>query len=117
MIRSTVAILILAAIAGCSGGGLAGSYRSEIRETGNLTKERFEQLRLEPEQMLILGKDGTFTTTRGPQTVWKGRWKSEAGKIMLRAEEVNGTAVRLQRPTQLIDEPTWMAGNLSLSGR
>ena len=37
--------------------------------------------------------------------------------VEIRGFEPLASAVRWQRPTQLIDEPTWMAGNLSLSGR
>jgi hypothetical protein len=96
MIRPTLAALILVTIAGCGASGPAGTYHAEIRHTGTVTKERAEQLQSEPQQMLNLDNGGTFTTTRGTQTVWKGRWKVEANKLLLRAEEVNGIAVSSQ---------------------
>lgn len=93
MRRLTLTALVLVAIVGCGVSGHAGSYRAEIRHTGTVTKERAEQLQSEPPQMLNLDNGGTFTTKRGTQTVWKGRWKVEANKLLLRAEEVNGVAV------------------------
>jgi hypothetical protein len=96
MLRAPLVSLLLIVIAGCGGSGLAGSDRSEIRFTGNVTQERADQLRSEPQHILKLDNGGTFTTTRGTQTVWKGRWKVEADKLLLRAEEVNGISVSSQ---------------------
>ncbi len=96
MIRPTLAGFIFVAIAGCGANGPAGTYQAEIRHNGTVTKERAEQLQSEPQQMLNLDSGGTFTTTRGTQTVWKGRWKVEANKLLLRAEEVNGIVVSKQ---------------------
>lgn len=93
MTRSLFSALLIVTIAGCGKIGLAGTYQAEIRLSGTVAKEKAEQLQSEPPQMINLDNGGTFTTTRGTQTVWKGRWKVEANKLLLRAEEVNGVAV------------------------
>lgn len=96
MKTAPITLLLIIALIGCGAPGLTGSYDSEIRHTGAVNQERVEQLQSEPAQGLILNGDGTFSTTRGSQTIWKGRWKVESDKLLLRAAEVNGVAVGTQ---------------------
>lgn len=90
-----MSLLVLILVSACSGGG-GGTFSAELAVVDATRSEqlqiRKQELDAEPET-LTLNRNGSFTLTRGANTVWEGTWRKEESQIYLLATSVMGNAV------------------------